>query len=60
MQIKLALVALLIVYHLWCGKLVADFKHDRNRHSHRWFRWFNEAPVVALVVIILLVELQPV
>ncbi len=60
MQIKLALVALLVMYHVWCGKLVADFKHDRNRHSHVWFRWFNEAPVLILIAVVLLVELQPV
>ena len=59
MQIKLALVGLLVAYHIWCGKLVADFKHDRNRRSHVWFRWFNEAPVLVLVAVVLLVELQP-
>ena len=60
MQIKLALVALLVIYHVWCGKLILDFKHDRNTHSHIWFRWFNEAPVLILIAVILLVELQPV
>ena len=60
MQVKLALVGLLVAYHIWCGKLVADFKHDRNRRSHVWFRWFNEAPVLVLVAVVLLVELQPV
>ena len=60
MQLKLVLVALLIGYHVWCGKLVNDFKHDRNRHSHVWFRWFNEAPVIVLIAVVLLVELQPV
>ncbi len=59
MQVKLALVGLLVAYHIWCGKLVADFKHDRNRRSHVWFRWFNEAPVLVLVAVVLLVELQP-
>ena len=39
---KLALVAVLVAYHLWCGKLLIDFKHDRNAKSHVWFRWFNE------------------
>ncbi len=60
MQAKLALVALLVIYHIWCGKLVMDFKHERNTHSHVWFRWFNEAPVLVLVAVVLLVELQPV
>ena len=56
---KLALVAVLVVYHGYCGKLMIDFKHDRNRHGHVFYRWLNELPVVVLVAIILLVELQP-
>jgi len=56
---KLAIVALLIAYHLYCGKLLNDFKHDRNRHSHVWYRWFNEVPVVLLVGAVLLVVLKP-
>jgi putative membrane protein len=59
LQLKLALVAILVVYHIWCGKLLLDFKHDRNTRSHVWFRWFNEFPVILLIVIVLLVELQP-
>ena len=59
MQLKLLLVALLVGYHVWCGMLVADFKHDRNTRSHVWFRWFNEAPVLALIGAVLLVEFQP-
>jgi putative membrane protein len=56
---KLALVAVLVAYHLYCGKLLLDFKRDRNRHGHVFYRWLNELPVVILVAIILLVELQP-
>jgi len=59
LQLKLALIAVLAVYHVWCGKLVADFRHDRNKHSHVWYRWFNEFPVLILVAVVLLVELQP-
>jgi len=59
MQLKLALVALLVVYHIWCGNVVQEFKHDRNARSHVWFRWFNEAPVLVLIAVILLVELLP-
>jgi putative membrane protein len=58
-QAKLAIVALLIIYHIWCGKLLLDFRNDNNRHSHTWYRVFNELPVFALIAIILLVELQP-
>ncbi len=56
---KLALVAILIGYHLWCGKLLADFRHDRNRRSHVWLRWFNEVPVVLLFLIVILVVAKP-
>jgi protoporphyrinogen IX oxidase len=56
---KLALVAVLVVYHLYCGKLMFDFRHDRNRHGHVFYRWLNELPVLLLIAIILLVELQP-
>ncbi len=59
LQAKLALVALLVIYHIYCGKLLFDFKHDKNQHSHVWYRWFNELPVFILVAAILLVELQP-
>ncbi len=56
---KLALVAVLVAYHLYCGKLLHDFRRDRNRHGHVFYRWLNEFPVVLLVAIVLLVELQP-
>jgi len=59
LRAKLTLVTLLVVYHIWCGKLLLDFKHDRNQHSHVWYRWFNEVPVILLIAIVLLVELQP-
>ena len=56
---KLALVGLLVAYHVWCGKLLVDFRNDRNRHGHVWYRWFNEAPVVLLVVVVVLVVVKP-
>lgn len=56
---KLALVTLLILYHGYCGKLLLDFKHDRNRHSHVFYRWFNEFPVVILIAVIVLVVVKP-
>ena len=56
---KITLVGILILYHLYCGKLLKDFRHDRNRHSHKYYRWFNEVPVILLIAVILLVELKP-
>lgn len=59
LHVKLLLVLLLIVYHVYCGVLLAAFKHDRNRHSHVFYRWLNEVPVVFLVVIVILATLKP-
>jgi len=56
---KLALVAVLIAYHAWCGKLMIDFRNERNTRSHVWYRWFNEAPTVLLAAIVLIVVLKP-
>lgn len=59
LQLKLLLLLLLVVYHVYCGKLLLDLKHDRNRHGHVWFRWFNEIPVLLLIAIVLLAVLKP-
>lgn len=56
---KLALVVLLIAYHWHCGRLLADFKHDRNRHGHVYFRWFNEVPVLILIAVVILAVVKP-
>jgi len=59
LQTKLALVAVLVAYHIYCGKLLRDFKLDRNTHSHVFYRWLNEAPVLLLVAITILVAVKP-
>lgn len=59
MHAKLVVVALLVAYHLWCGKLLADLREDRSAKSHVWFRWFNEAPVLALFAAVILVVVKP-
>lgn len=56
---KLTLVALLIGYHLWCGRLYRDFAAGRNRKSHVWFRYFNEFPILVLTAIVVLVVVKP-
>ena len=57
---KLALVAILIAHHLWLGKLMRDFREDRNRHGDVFYRWINEIPALpALVGIVLLVVFKP-
>ena len=56
---KLALVVLLIAYHVWCWRLMRVFAAGRNTRSHVWYRWFNEAPTVILFATVLLVVLKP-
>lgn len=59
MHAKLTLVFLLVLYHLWLGKLMLDFKHDRNGRSHVFYRWINELPVVVLIGTVTLVIFKP-
>ena len=59
MHAKLTLVLILIAHHIYLGKLMLDFKHDRNRHGHKFYRWLNEipaAPVLFLAVILVVVK----
>lgn len=59
LQLKFCLVILLWIYHIGCGVLLNQFKLDRNPHSHRWYRLFNEAPTLLLIGIVLLAVLKP-
>ena len=56
---KLALVVLLIGYHHGCGRLLRRFEDNRNTHTHVWYRWFNEVPVIILLAVVILVVLKP-
>lgn len=59
LHIKLALVFLLMIYHIYLGKLLFQFKHNKNIHSQRFYRYLNEVPTVFLIVIILLAVIRP-
>ncbi len=59
MHAKLALVVLLIGYHLYCGRLVKTFAADQNNRSHKWYRVFNELPVLVLMAVTILVVVKP-
>lgn len=59
LHIKLFLVAVLIAYHLYCGKILRDLATDKCRHSPAWFRWFNEFPVLILFAVVILVVVKP-
>jgi putative membrane protein len=59
LHIKLSLVLLLIIFHLYCGYLRQKFYLDKNQHSHIFYRWLNEVPVLFLIAIILLAVIKP-
>jgi putative membrane protein len=59
MHAKLTLVVLLVVYHFLCGAHLKRFANDENTKSHVFFRFFNEAPVLALLAIVFLAVLKP-
>lgn len=56
---KLALVLALVAYHLWCGSTIKKFARDDIRHGHVFYRWLNEAPILLLVGIVILVVVKP-
>ena len=56
---KLAVVVLVIGYHHACARLLRRFEAGTMQRSHRWFRWFNEVPVLMLVAAVILVVVKP-
>ena len=59
MHAKLAVVLLVIGYHHACGRILAKFADNRNTRSHKWYRWFNEVPVLLLLAAVILVVVKP-
>jgi putative membrane protein len=59
MHAKLSLVVLLIAYQHLCGAQLKRFARGENRRSHVFYRWFNEAPVLVLLAVVILVVVKP-
>ena len=59
LTIKITLLGLMLVYHYFCGVWLHDFKNDHNVHSHVYYRWMNEVPVIFLISIIILAVVKP-
>lgn len=59
LHVKLLLVVILVVYHVYCGYLVRIFAADKNTKSHVYYRWLNEFPVVLLLGIVILAVVKP-
>ena len=59
LHVQVALVALLVAYHFWLGHLLRAFARDQNSHTHVFYRWINELPLVLLLAIVILVVVKP-
>jgi putative membrane protein len=59
MHAKLLIVVVLLAYHHYCGRLLRDFEREQNKRSHVWYRWFNEIPVIMMIVAVVLVVVKP-
>ncbi len=59
LYLKLALVILLVGYHHLCKSLLKKFENGENTHSHIWYRWFNEIPVLGMLAVVILVVVKP-
>jgi len=59
LQVKLALVSLLIVYHFICGHYLKKFVQQQSNKTHVYFRFFNEFPVLILFAVVILAIVKP-
>lgn len=59
MHAKLFIVLLILGYHHACSRLLKRFVAGENRRGHVWYRWFNEAPVLLMLVAVILVVVKP-
>ena len=59
MHAKLLVVLLALLYHYSCKRILGKFMANQNTRSHKWYRWFNEVPVLLLLVAVVLVIVKP-
>lgn len=56
---KSLLVLGLIGFHISCRNRLEEFNRGEHQHSHIWYRWYNEIPVVLMIAIVILVVFKP-
>ncbi len=59
MVLKILFVIFLSLYHLYLGKILNQFKFDKNTHSHKFYRLINEIPTILLILIVFVVIFKP-
>lgn len=58
-QVKLALLAGLVVYHFRCRTWMRRLESGDLPQDTKWLRWFNELPAIFLLVIVGLAIVKP-
>ena len=56
---KLLLVLLLLGYHHMCGRIIKRFNNNENTHGDKYYRIFNEIPLLFLIAIVILAVVRP-
>ncbi len=59
MHAKLGIVMLVLGYHHACGVMLKKLVLGQSPRSHVWYRWFNELPVLLLLIAVILVVVKP-
>ncbi|MFQ5581533.1 MAG: protoporphyrinogen oxidase HemJ [Mariprofundaceae bacterium] len=57
--IKMTLVTLLLTYHFYSGHLAKVFAAGKNSRDHKFYRFYNEAPTLILIAVVILVVVKP-
>ena len=60
MLLKIIFVVILTIYHFYLGRILAKFKSDLNKHSHKFYRYINEIPTILLILIVFIVIFKPI
>ena len=60
MILKIIFVLILTFYHFYLGKILNQFKLDKNQHSHKFYRYINEIPTILLILIVFVVIFKPI
>ena len=58
-HLKITLVALLAIFHMFLARWRKKFANNQNTHSEKFYRIINEVPTLLMIIIIFLVILKP-
>ena len=59
LQLKLALVTIIVWFHFYCGHLLRVFAKDNNNRPERFYRMINEVPTIPMILIVILAVVRP-